>query len=422
MSDAKYSPRILYVTESWVLSASIGPQVRCLSQLRALQEIGNVEVVTLVDEEHRRSALEIPGAPKIAYTLATEPRPNAGLLAKLRFTFDPKTNFPYGCGAKEEGILRLLNHSREFDLIWFFKQRSADMFPDSVWSRSIIDIDDVQSTYEQAALKKNGLANRLAALRGLFSWRRREKLLGERFSVLTVCSEEDKLYLQTIGVRAPIHVIPNGYEKPSVEPLRDPARPPRIGFIGAFDYPPNREGVSWFVSQCWGSVKREIPSARLRLIGRDSEKFADLRGEDVDCLGSVPEPAEEMKTWSCMIVPIRLGAGTRVKIAHAFSQKCPIVSTPLGAHGYGAVDGREMYLADSASAFASACLKTILDPEGAGQMARRAWEIFLERWSLDAIRPRIWAAAEECLRINHRAAPQRNFPTSLVGNPQSIPE
>src|SRR5262249_14779316 len=227
-------------------------------------------------------------------------------------------------------------------------------------------------------------------LRGLFIWRRRERLLAERFNVLTVCSEDDRVYLKKLGVNGRVHVVPNGFEKPGVEPVRRPVTPPRIGFIGGFDHLPNRDGITWFLKSCWPQVKREVPQARLRLVGRDSDRLPDVSGPDVDRIGWLENPSDEIKTWVAMVVPIRLGAGTRVKIAHAFSQKCPIVSTPLGAVGYGVVDRREMYLADSAEEFCRACIEVICEPEEADRMAQRAWVQFLDKWTWDAICPRVW--------------------------------
>jgi glycosyltransferase involved in cell wall biosynthesis len=103
-----------------------------------------------------------------------------------------------------------------------------------------------------------------------------------------------------------------------------------------------------------------------------------------------------------MIVPIHVGAGTRVKIPQGFSHKCPIVSTSLGAYGYEVVDGREMYIADSAEAFSEACVKAIREPEKAAQMAETAWGYFLQKLTWDAISPSVWMAAEECLRRSGR--------------------
>jgi glycosyltransferase involved in cell wall biosynthesis len=99
-----------------------------------------------------------------------------------------------------------------------------------------------------------------------------------------------------------------------------------------------------------------------------------------------------------MVVPIRLGAGTRGKIAHALSLKCPVVSTRLGAHGYQFTNGREAYLADSAKEFADACVQAIRQPAEAAAMAERAWQLFLDQWTWEAIKPSIWAAVDDCLR------------------------
>jgi glycosyltransferase involved in cell wall biosynthesis len=223
-------------------------------------------------------------------------------------------------------------------------------------------------------------------------------LLGNRFTVLAVCSELDRRYLQSLGVTTPMHVIPNGSERPGAVPVRNREMPPRIGFMGIFDYPPNAAGVRWFVKECWPRIKREVPDARLRLVGRDTDGPARPVGPDIDALGWLSDVAPEASTWCAMIVPIHVGAGTRGKISHAFSMKVPVVSTTLGAYGYDAQNGDVMHLADSAQPFAEACIRVVRDPAAAEAMAERAWHAFLERWTWEAIRPRIWAAAEDCLR------------------------
>ena len=197
-----------------------------------------------------------------------------------------------------------------------------------------------------------------------------------------------------------MHVIPNGFERPARPPVRKPVTPPRIGFIGIFDYAPNLGGIQWFVRECWPRIKRELPDARLRLVGRHSDGPLKPDGPDIDGLGWVANTDGEMATWSSMVVPLQLGAGTRGKIAHAFSAKCPVVSTSLGAYGYEVESGRELLLADTPEDFASACVGLVRRPPEAMAMAERAWAQFLGKWTWDAIRPRIWAAAEDCLRRN----------------------
>ena len=312
-----------------------------------------------------------------------------------------RSNFDVTCGVDSRALQRVLLTLRDFDLVWFCKFRTPNMFPHWAWSRSVVDVDDVPSTYERAVqeIERRWRERFLSTVR-LLSWRRRERLLGDRFSVLGVCSENDRRYLQGLGVTAPIHVIPNGYERPSGIPVRTITTPPRIGFIGIFDYEPNLDGIQWFARECWPQIKREVPDTRLRLVGRFSDGPLKPAGPDIDGLGWVEDADAELNTWSAMIVPVRLGAGTRGKIAHAFGRKCPVVSTTLGAYGYGVANGRELFLGDSASDFASACVRAIRQPSEAAEMAERAWQQFLEKWAWDAIRPRVWAAAEDCLRLS----------------------
>jgi glycosyltransferase involved in cell wall biosynthesis len=135
-------------------------------------------------------------------------------------------------------------------------------------------------------------------------------------------------------------------------------------------------------------------------VGKDSDALPKDTGPDVDRLGWMLDPSDEIATWSAMIVPIQLGAGTRVKVAEAFSRKVPLVSTRLGAFGYDVADGKELLLADTPAAFARACIHMIREPGEAATMAQRAWKLFLNNWTWDAIAPRVWSAAEQCLRLS----------------------
>jgi glycosyltransferase involved in cell wall biosynthesis len=338
---------------------------------------------------------------KVHYGVPVQPKPNTNAAQKLSWVLNPRRSYSHGCGVDCAAVGQLQRIAAEFDIIWFAKLRTPNMFPKWTWSRSVADIDDVPSLFEATVLASaRGLKAWLMACLRYQSWKRRDRLVGERFSVLGVCSELDKRYLQSLNVTVPVHVIPNGFERPARPPVRMPATPPRIGFIGIFDYAPNLGGIQWFARECWPRIKRELPEARLRLVGRYSDGPLKPNGPDIDGLGWVANADEEMATWSSMVVPLQLGAGTRGKIAHAFSTKCPVVSTSLGAYGYETKSGRELLLADTAEDFASACVSLVRCPVEASAMAERAWSQFLEKWTWDAIRPRVWAAAEDCLRLN----------------------
>jgi glycosyltransferase involved in cell wall biosynthesis len=397
-------PRILYFSPYWPHRDTCASELRALHVARALRDIGDVDVVVVGGEEKEEEWLTRGEHEfRVACTVAVSPRPNKSFGKKVGWMLDPRTLYPHGCGADREAMERVLRIAQDYDLVWFCKLRTPNMFPCWAWPRSVADIDDVPSTFEQSVWQaETRITKRVAAARRFYSERRRDKLLGERFTVLTVCSENDKRYLQALGVKVPLHVIPNGFEPPNMTLSHNHVGPARLGFIGIFDYPPNLEGVRWFVTNCWRRIKTAVPEARLRLVGRYSDGPLKPSGLDVDGLGFVEDAAEEIATWSAMVVPTQVGAGTRGKIAQAFSLKCPVVATSLGAYGYESTNGRLMYLADSPEDFADACIKVIQQPTEAAAMAEKAWEQFLKKWSWDAIRPSVWAAAEDCLLRSSR--------------------
>jgi glycosyltransferase involved in cell wall biosynthesis len=328
---------------------------------------------------------------------------NQGFRQRIRRALDPRCPYPHGLAVEPRGEAWIQDALPEFDMVWFFKLRTANMFKQWCWPRSVVDIDDIPSTYERACGKTAPFSGRLRPLRQTLVWRRRERLLGERFNVLGVCSEGDRRYL---SLEMPVHVIPNGFECPAEEPGRRMTQTGRIGFIGLFDHVPNLEGIRWFVRECWPRIKRQAPDARLRLVGKLNAGSLNLSGPDIDTLGWVSDPGKEIATWSAMIVPLRFGAGTRLKIAEAFSRKCPVVSTRFGAYGYDVQDRNELLLADSPEEFAAACLSLIREPARGIDMAERAWQHFLKRLTWKSIIPRIHAAAEDCLRRNHDQSPK----------------
>ena len=70
-------------------------------------------------------------------------------------------------------------------------------------------------------------------------------------------------------------------------------------------------------------------------------------------IGRVENIKPELMRSAATVVPLRAGGGTRLKILEALAMECPIVTTTLGAEGLDVVDGRDVLIADTATAFAS---------------------------------------------------------------------
>jgi len=391
--------RILYVTSCWPHDRAYGGQLRALHIGRALKQLGQVTLVVVgaheVDSQVRsRTAAEF----ELGRDIKTHTTPTRGLGSRLGSFFDQDFTNIHGVVAEPADEAWFVDAQKQFDLVWFFKLRTANYFKNARWQRSAVDIDDLPSTMEKSRCENGAsLGVRLKARMRMIELRRHEKHLGGRFDVHAVCSEADR---KTLGAGLSAHVIPNGFARPTVAPVRKPSQPPRIGFMGLYSYEPNLEGVRWFINQCWQRIKKEVPDVRLRLVGEATDGPLKPNDSSIDGLGWLENPDAEVASWSSMIVPIWMGAGTRVKIADALSRKCPVVSTRLGALGYDVQSGRELMLADDPGEFAAACVSLIKDPKSATDLAERGFNRFLEKWTWEAIGPRISETVEHCLRVN----------------------
>ena len=326
--------------------------------------------------------------------------PNHRLLQRFKWAFNPRFLNVHGCVADAGDRERLLNRLKDFDLVWVLNARTPNILAQWYWPHSVLDINDLPSCFHKMVWQNGaGISEKVKAGIEMHLSMRRERFWKKRFSVLSVCSEADRNYL---GGGEHVHVIPNGFERPVHEPRPQPVDPPRIGFIGLFSYLPNLEGVRWFLRECWPLIKRDVPDARLRLVGKNTDGALRPNAPDIEALGYLTDPVDEIATWSAMIVPINHGAGTRIKIADAFSRKCPVVSTHLGAYGYDVQNGRELLLADDPRQFAAACVALMRDRSAGEAISERAYKAFLKKWTWDAIAPRVWAAAEDALRLGSR--------------------
>jgi glycosyltransferase involved in cell wall biosynthesis len=397
-------PKILFVTSHWPLAEAYGAQQRVLNIGRLLSHFGDVSFLIVPTEQEdeetvRRTAREFEVS-KVIRPLQYATDGQLGWSpARLRHEFDPTfmaTDHYAVTDSDRDDAQKLFERH---DLIWVHTVRTANWFRIYRWPHSVLDVDDLPSrSLRSEAQSAESPIKKLLDLRRSWIWRRRERFLSDRFDVLTVCSEDDRKYLP---YPERIHVIPNGAHS-LPEHTRTTSEVPRIGLIGNCEFKPNEEGIKWFVRDAWPKVKREFPNAQLRLVGRGSEGYLSRLGPDIAGLGWLEDPGEEIATWSAMIVPIKVGSGTRVKVADGFARKCPVVATTTGAFGYEVENGREILLADNAEDFASACILLLSNREIGEDLAEKAHKRFLERWTWDSFESTVGKVVQECLATSKR--------------------
>jgi glycosyltransferase involved in cell wall biosynthesis len=196
-------------------------------------------------------------------------------------------------------------------------------------------------------------------------------------------------------------VVPNGAE-PHGEPV-DHVRAPGDGavfvFVGLLSYPPNRDAVRWFATEVWASVRAELPTATFRVVGRGADGLQDVAAiPGVDLVGPVPEVGPELDRADVVVVPIRMGAGTRLKVVEAIANGVPCVSTSVGAEGIAVEDGTHVLLADSATRFAADCVRVASDTTLRAALVEAGRRLWADRYRWAAIRERFADLVEDVSR------------------------
>lgn len=148
-------------------------------------------------------------------------------------------------------------------------------------------------------------------------------------------------------------------------------------FVAAFDRDENIEAAVWLCASVWPALLKSVPGSTLRLVGTDElGRASDLSLRTPNCVstGYVADLGKEYGAASAVLVPLRHGAGVKLKTLEAMAAGVPLVSTSVGAEG---IDAAGAYAAvhDDAASFAQAAADIATDGSGAyEERASRARE------------------------------------------------
>ena len=396
-------PKILFIGTTCPFGDVSGAGVRTLNLLRLLERIGRVTAVFATGREWSAEQLE---KTRIAFDVALVSRYQAAPIQtvgdRFRKIFDPAFLNTNGVIVPPEDRKRVEELVEQHDVVWIHTLKLANAFRRFHWPHTIMDVDDFPSRFHRSAAgHAPSLKMKLMRHQKAFSWRRHERNCLKRFDLLAVCKEADR---DSFGDPSRVHVVPNGFTAPDTTAAVVVRRNDRIGMIGDFNYLPNHDGLRWFMREAWSQIRGEVPGAELRLIGKGSDAIAKtFPGAGVSGLGYVPDVAEETGSWSCMIVPTRLGGGTHLKVAEGLARKVPIVTTTHGSRGYRLVSGEQAFISDDPREFAKACVTLLSDSDARDRMSGAGWSLFNTHYSWDSIQPAVERAVSACLSRSDRS-------------------
>ncbi len=217
--------------------------------------------------------------------------------------------------------------------------------------------------------------------------RREERRAFRSADGICACSVADAGRVREEVPSARTVVIPNAadvdYYQP--RPSDSPSDGRTVLFFGLMSTLPNIDAVTWFVRAIWPRIVADRPEARLRILGgHPPQSVRDLAGPRVEVAGFVEDLRPHLASATALVVPLRLGGGTRLKIVEGMAMGKAVVSTTLGSEGIEAVAGRDILIADEPVAFAASVIRLLDDPTLAQQLGSAARKLAVERYAWKA--------------------------------------
>jgi len=211
---------------------------------------------------------------------------------------------------------------------------------------------------------------RYLSLLARYEWQRTayiERRLLERANMVLVRSEKDRAWLRerNLGPKSTV-VGPwfEGLDSLQYIPVERPAGND-ILFMGALQNPKNIEAVQFFGKEVFPLIRAQLPDARFIVVGGapDASLYALAEAPGIQLVGEVDDLTPVYRQCAVNVVPLLTGGGIIVKTLNGMAAARPTVTTPMGASGIDAENGRDLIITPAAPRpIADAVISILKDP------------------------------------------------------------
>jgi glycosyltransferase involved in cell wall biosynthesis len=256
--------------------------------------------------------------------------------------------------------------------------------PANFGGKTVLDLHNVgERQYQRMRQMGRGARERVLfwlKARAMQNW---EAAHAARFDRVLTVSDEDAAWLRARNPTLQVEVVENGVDTDERPYLKETEGSCRVLFVGTLGYPPNEDAVMWFCAEILPLIRQTLPQAEFVIVGRaPRERVQALaRQSGVQVLINVSDVGPLYESAQVVVVPLRAGGGTRLKILEAMAYGRAVVSTAIGSEGLDVADGETIVLADTPQEFAAAVIHLLCDDAARTQLACNARRLVEQRYT-----------------------------------------
>ena len=235
-----------------------------------------------------------------------------------------------------------------------------------------IDFVDVDSDKWRQYAKTVRLPSQLVYAREGRTLLDYERTVARRFHAAIFVSQNEANLFRSLAPESvgKAHVVANGvdtdyFDPDSAHPEVFDGDPAPIAFVGAMDYWPNVDAVSWFVRDVLPRVRLGSPDATFWIVGNRPDSAVRRLGEisGVRVTGGVPDVRPYLAHARVVVTPLRIARGIQNKVLEAMAMGKAVVASRAAVAGLGGDVPRDgLVVADDVEEMAAACVRLLMDP------------------------------------------------------------
>jgi len=405
--------RVVLVDEELPYPANSGKRVRTLNLVTRLARKHELTFICHRNadaDEARRAAAFFGdhGIASIVVDRVVPPRSGVGFYARLAANlFSP---LPYSVvnhtSAPLRHALRSFAAQRPVDLWqceWTPYREVLRGLPGPV----IVHTQNVESSIWRRYFETETNALRRWYIKGQwlkFQRFEREALAGAQ-STIAVSDLDAQVFRNDYGVRR-IDVVENGVDTAYFRPPARPRHPKDLLFLGSLDWRPNLDGIVQLLDTVFPAVRAAEPEARLVIVGRTPPAWLHARAlqPGVELHADVADVRPYLQSCGLLVVPLRIGGGSRIKILEALASELPVISTRIGAEGLDLEPDNHLTVVETIRDLIPAILHGIRRPTELASQASRGRRAVLAKYEWDFLAARleqVWLDCVSCPAPHH---------------------
>jgi glycosyltransferase involved in cell wall biosynthesis len=279
---------------------------------------------------------------------------------------------------------------------------TSQMMTFSFDQRSAVVVDEHDVVYEllgRIAATERSFIRRVYNSAEARKYKREEIDRWRKAAAVVVTSTREVPIVRGAGVTSPVLTAVNGVDVDYFAPSGMSPDPDTLVMTGLMRTRPNIDGAVFFVRDILPNILVRRPNTKIYIVGGDPpDEVTRLACANVVVTGSVADVRPYVSNAAVVVVPLRMGGGTRLKVLEGLSMRKPMVSTSLGCEGIDVKHEEHLLIADEPARFAQQVLRIMEEPTTGRALAENGFALVHRRYRWQFVVGQLEQFYEELLR------------------------